>query len=238
MGFKRRYLEERTDPIKEAIEKRQLEILKKIREKDNLDVGYNRANIGMDNSFFIPKEDALNYIDELKNPGPIRRTLEKSFPRLEKARIKELNKQRKHLLTAMKNAPQEAKDGVVLMGTGPQFGSRPEILAHELGHAVNHRDHKWLAKARHPLFTITGGLGTGALVALGHPLAATGLFAATQGPTLYDEGKASIRGYQNLKELGYKPSPANLIKGFASYAATSTAPIVFGTMIGNAIKHG
>jgi len=126
---------------------------------------------------------------------------------------------------------QNINDGVVIMGTGDKYGNKPEILAHELGHAQNHKEHPYLGSLRNPFVTTVGsGLG-GALIANSHPVAGGALIALSHGGTLYDEGKASYRGYQNLKNLGYEPSKKDLSTGFGSYVLNAAAPAAVGTAL-------
>jgi hypothetical protein len=229
MEIKMKNFEQKIDKlIEEAKTKHDLKkIHKQIVKKDKLDVGFAHGDVGEDNSFFMPKSAHKENLEALENPGFIRRWLESKHKGLQKDRQKQLK-----LLKQSK----PGEDGLVVVGNGPEFGKRPEVLAHELGHASNHKETPALMALRHPLYTMPGKIGTGMLAAMGHPISALGLFAATQGPTLYDEGRASWRGYQNLEDLKHKPQVKPLLKGFSTYALGASLPFIYGEI--QNLEHG
>jgi len=201
----------------------QVELFKELTQKEKLKAGYIHTDVGEDNSFFVTKKDFDDWKNQLKNPNEWMLQIEKQNPKEKKIRLR--------LLKEIKNMEKNHKnidDGVVLMGKGPKFGNKPEILAHELGHAQNHKEKPYLGTLRHPLLTgLTGVLG-GGLIALGHPVTGGAVILAGQGGTLYDEGKASLRGYKNLKELEKDPKKGDLAHGFGSYAVAGGIPAAFG----------
>ena len=201
----------------------QAELFKELTQKEKLKAGYIHTDVGEDNSFFITKKDFDDWKNQLENPNAWMLEIEKQNPKEKKIRLRLLKE-----IKNMKKNHKNIDDGVVLMGKGPKFGNKPEILAHELGHAQNHKEKPYLGTLRHPLLTgLTGALG-GGLIALGHPVTGGAVILAGQGGTLYDEGKASLRGYKNLKELEKDPKKGDLAHGFGSYVVAGGIPAAFG----------
>jgi len=188
-------------------------VFQKLASRENLDVNLAHADIGMDNSFFITKQEANKLIAHVASGNATE---------FDKRLVEILQKSQK------KN---KGKDGTVIIGTGENFGNSPEILSHEMGHVANHKESPWLIKGRNPLIGFTGGVLGGTLAAHGQFAPGLAVALAANTPILYDEGKASLRGYQNLKKLGHEPKVSPLAKGFGSYALGAVAPIGIGSLI-------
>jgi len=186
------------------------QVFNDINKKEDLLTSLKHGDIGHDNSYFLTKED----YQKLLNTDPNALT----------------DKERQFIEFVQKKKPygKSIEDGVVVLGTGEKYGGTPEVLAHELGHAANHKEHKWLNAARHPLIPIGAGAIGATLMTHDHPLAGAGLIAAGALPTLYDEGRASWRAYHNLKDLGHKPKTDQLTNGFGTYALNAAVPVGLG----------
>ena len=232
MSFKERILKQKQSftVLEEAkLTPEQIKLIHDLAKKDNLKIGYTQNSHLGDNAAFMPKKEYEKALKELKDPA----FLEKIFKDTKLANS--IKRQRQTFAKSLKQAETQnvggsIDDGIIILGKGKVFANKPEIIGHELGHAVNHRENRWLAPLRHGAITLTGGIASSLLARSGHP----GLAALTAGaafaPTLYDEGKASIHGYKNLKELGKKPRITPLALGFSTYALGATLPMLIGAM--------
>jgi hypothetical protein len=214
MSFRKRILEENTS---------QKKLFNHLIQKENLNAGYLNADIGHDNSYFLRKKDYLDMVNALENPNEVILKDEEKNP--------DKKTQRLQLLKQLKNLEKEYKvdDGVVMMGSGPNFGNKPEVLAHEVGHASNHKEQPYLGPLRHPFLSSAGSVAGALAIATGHPITGGSIIALSHLPTLYDEGKASLRGYKNLKELNKEPKKKDLLHGFSTYALSGLVPAAAGT---------
>jgi hypothetical protein len=221
MSFKSRILEEA------QLKPEQIQLIKELAKKENLRIGYGQNSRIGDNAVFMTKKEYDNLLQDLKKPA----FLEKIFKNTKLA--KSIKNQRRSNIKTLEEAAQQSvngfiDDGVILLGKGKIFSNKPETISHELGHAVNHKENRWLMPLRNRLITGLGGLTSYALARQDHPGLAALTAALSFAPTLYDEGKASLRGYKNLKEMGKNPSMKPLALGFGTYALGASLPVIYG----------
>ena len=165
------------------------------------------ADLGKDNSYYILPKSIKRLKKQLEHPNPARRLMEKIFPKKQK--------QRENLLQHLKKL-KNTDDGVVLVGLGKKFGNNPTVLAHEIGHASNHKDREYLKTVRRFMPAVSGLAGT-YLTIKGKPVTGSVLMAAGHIPALIDEYMASHKAYKGLKKANEEPETWRLAAGLGTY---------------------